>query len=358
MMRTLKTLLLAAGLCALSCTASRAEVNFSINVAPPLLPVYEQPLCPTDGYLWTPGYWAYDDGGYFWVPGVWVSPPRVGFLWTPGYWGFNDGLYVFNEGYWGPHVGFYGGVNYGYGYGGYGYGGGAWRGDRFAYNTAVTRVNTSVIRNTYVDNHVNQHVTDSRASFNGRGGVTVRPNAEQRQAASAAHVAPTGEQMEHRQAASRDTGSRAAANGGRPATTAVDRVRGQGQGGAERASRDSAVANDRHQGQGREQRAAERQQAATVHPQQGVVGHVPQERAQQSSEGGRRAEAQQGQREAAGQRAQSGERQAQREAAGQRVQARQRQAQAQPAQRQERQAERGQGERKEKGQKHDGQERQ
>ncbi len=101
MMRTLKTLLLAAGLCALSCTVARAEVNFSITVAPPLLPVYEQPLCPTDGYLWTPGYWAYDDGGYYWVEGVWVAPPRVGFLWTPGYWGFGDGFYAFHTGYWG-----------------------------------------------------------------------------------------------------------------------------------------------------------------------------------------------------------------------------------------------------------------
>ena len=26
-----------------------------------------------------------------------------------------------NAGYWGPHVGFYGGINYGYGYGGVGY---------------------------------------------------------------------------------------------------------------------------------------------------------------------------------------------------------------------------------------------
>src|SRR5439155_26448997 len=67
--------------------ASRAQVSVgvSVRVGPPALPVYEQPPCPVEGYLWTPGYWAYGDEGYYWVPGVWVAPPRVGVLWTPGY---------------------------------------------------------------------------------------------------------------------------------------------------------------------------------------------------------------------------------------------------------------------------------
>ena len=52
-------------------------VGISVNFGPPPLPVYEQPICPGDGYLWTPGYWAYDDeDGYYWVPGTWVEPPR------------------------------------------------------------------------------------------------------------------------------------------------------------------------------------------------------------------------------------------------------------------------------------------
>ena len=71
---------------------SFAQVNVSITVAPPMLPVYEQPLCPTEGYLWTPGYWAYGPAGYYWVPGVWVAPPQPGFLWTPGYWGLVGGF--------------------------------------------------------------------------------------------------------------------------------------------------------------------------------------------------------------------------------------------------------------------------
>src|SRR5262249_10457129 len=34
-------------------------VGVSIGIAPPVLPVYDQPLCPGPGYIWTPGYWAY-----------------------------------------------------------------------------------------------------------------------------------------------------------------------------------------------------------------------------------------------------------------------------------------------------------
>ena len=69
------------------------SVGVSINIAPPALPVYVQPPCPEVGYIWTPGYWAWDDGDYYWVPGTWVSAPSVGLLWTPGYWGWGDGGY-------------------------------------------------------------------------------------------------------------------------------------------------------------------------------------------------------------------------------------------------------------------------
>ena len=70
-------------------------VGISVNFGPPALPVYEQPICPDDGYLWTPGYWAYDDDdGYYWVPGTWVEAPQVGFLWTPGYWGWGGSAFL------------------------------------------------------------------------------------------------------------------------------------------------------------------------------------------------------------------------------------------------------------------------
>src|SRR5215831_20741627 len=112
-------------------SASPAQIAVSITIGPPALPIYEQPICPGDGYIWTPGYWAYGPDGYFWVPGTWVLPPTVGYLWTPGYWGWGDGVYLWHAGYWGPHIGFYGGINYGFGYTGVGYAGGFWRGGVF-----------------------------------------------------------------------------------------------------------------------------------------------------------------------------------------------------------------------------------
>ena len=160
-------------------TASNAQiaVGVSIRVGPPALPVYPQPICPGAGYIWTPGYWAYGPDGYYWVPGTWVVAPAVGLLWTPGYWGWGGGFYAWHAGYWGPHVGFYGGINDGFGYGGVGFVGGEWRGGAFAYNTAVTNVNTTVIHNTYVNNTViNKTVVNNNVSYNGGpGGTSARP---------------------------------------------------------------------------------------------------------------------------------------------------------------------------------------
>ena len=64
--------LLIAFLFAIAATSfmASAQVVLSVTIAPPALPIYAQPMCPGDGYIWTPGYWSYDDdGGYYWVPG-------------------------------------------------------------------------------------------------------------------------------------------------------------------------------------------------------------------------------------------------------------------------------------------------
>src|SRR6516165_4508582 len=166
---------------------AQIAVGLSITVAPPVLPVYTQPPIPGPGYLWTPGYRAYGPEGYYWVPGTWVLPPSVGLLWTPGYWGFVGGAYVFNAGYWGPHVGFYGGVNYGFGYGGAGFAGGRWVGNSFAYNQSVTNVNVTVVHNTYNETVVN-NVAVNRVSYNGgSGGLTATPTTQERIAAQEQH---------------------------------------------------------------------------------------------------------------------------------------------------------------------------
>jgi hypothetical protein len=222
-------LLLVSSLAA-STAYAQVSIGVSVRIAPPALPVYTQPPCPVDGYLWTPGYWAYaDDGGYYWVPGVWVAPPRIGFLWTPGYWGYEGGIYAFHQGYWGRHIGFYGGVNYGYGYGGAGYVGGRWAGNSFQYNTAVVNVNNTVVHNTYINKTVinnNVTVNNNHTSFNGPGGVNAQARPEEMAAAREQHVQPTNDQINHQQVAGKDHNQFASANNGRPATTAMNKVGG------------------------------------------------------------------------------------------------------------------------------------
>jgi hypothetical protein len=225
-------------------TYAQVSIGISVHIAPPALPVYTQPPCPTDGYLWTPGYWAYNqDGGYYWVPGVWVAPPTVGYLWTPGYWGYDGSIYAFHEGYWGRHIGFYGGVNYGYGYGGSGFVGGRWAGNSFQYNTAVVNVNNTVVHNTYINKTVinnNVTVNNNHTSFNGPGGVTAQARPEEQAAAREQHVQPTSEQLNHRQVAGNDRNQFASVNNGRPATAAMNSVNGNRFNAAGRTARVSA----------------------------------------------------------------------------------------------------------------------
>jgi hypothetical protein len=198
-------------------------IGISVRIGPPALPVYEQPICPGAGMLWTPGYWSWDDDdGYYWVPGTWVMAP-VGMLWTPGYWGWNDGLYVWNGGYWGPHIGFYGGINYGFGYGGVGFGGGEWRGGAFFYNTAVMHVDTVSITNVYVNRTVIVN-NDSHVAFNGgEGGVAARPTPAEEVAAREPHTPPIAAQVQQAHAASQNKALFASNNHGAPAVAATAR---------------------------------------------------------------------------------------------------------------------------------------
>lgn len=205
--------------------ASFAGVFISVGIAPPALPVYTQPICPGQGYLWTPGYWAYGPDGYYWVPGVWVQPPTVGYLWTPGYWGWGGSAFLWHAGYWGPHVGFYGGVNYGFGYIGTGYEGGYWNHGVFAYNRSVNNINVTNVHNVYNKTVIVDNNTYNRVSYNGgNGGLQARASAQEMAAAHEQHVQATQNQMEHQQFASQNRAQLASVNQGHPAIAAQARV--------------------------------------------------------------------------------------------------------------------------------------
>jgi hypothetical protein len=211
--------------------SSQAQIVISVELPPPPLPVYEQPPIPGPEWLWTPGYWAYDDDfGYYWVPGTWVQAPRPGLLWTPGYWAFENGVYRYFAGYWADRVGFYGGVDYGYGYTGSDYEGGHWEGEHFFYNRTVNNITGVNITNVYSKTVIVNN--GPRVSYNGgQGGLNLRPTPEQVAVTHEQHVEPTAVQREHIQTASQNPALRETQNKGKPPVAATQRpndFKGQG----------------------------------------------------------------------------------------------------------------------------------
>jgi hypothetical protein len=189
---------------------------------PPALPEYDQPPLPAPGYYWTPGYWAWNNYDYYWVPGVWVEPPQPGLLWTPGYWAFVAGVYAFTPGYWGPHVGFYGGIDYGFGYNGAGYFGGRWDNGRYFYNSAANNLGAAHITNVY-NQTVVYNTTINRASFNGGPGGVAKPTAEELLAEKETHIPASRLQVDQARASGMRAEQFVSTNQGKPAIAATTR---------------------------------------------------------------------------------------------------------------------------------------
>ena len=219
--RSIRSLLLALAMLSVSAVSS-AQVLLSVNFGPPALPVYEQPVIPSEGFIWVPGYWAWSPVGYYWVPGTWALAPEPGLLWTPGYWAYDSELYYWHPGYWGPVVGYYGGIPYGFGYPGTGYYGGYWRGRQYYYNQTVNNVSTTNIRNVYSTTVVENTTIVNRVSYNGGpGGTTARPTPAELAAARQRQVPPTPVQTQHEHAASTNRSLLASENQGRPPIAAT-----------------------------------------------------------------------------------------------------------------------------------------
>jgi hypothetical protein len=230
-MRTVRSsvlaLMLSAASAAILAGTAQAQVSIDIgaNIAPPPLPFYEQPVIPAEGYIWVPGFWAWDDAqaDYYWVPGTWVEPPQPELLWTPAYWGWLDGRYLFHPGYWGREVGFYGGIDYGFGYTGEGYSGGRWDNGQFFYNRSVNNVENVHITNVYNQTVVVNNRTNNVSFNGGNGGTVARPTPQQETIARERHVEATPVQRQHIEAASKDRALFSKQNRGEPAVAATPR---------------------------------------------------------------------------------------------------------------------------------------
>ncbi len=204
---------------------AQIAVDVSVDVPPPPLPYYEQPPIPAEGYIWAPGYWGWDPvvQDYYWVPGTWVEPPEPELLWTPAWWGWVDGRYGFHPGYWGREVGFYGGIDYGFGYTGEGYYGGRWDHGVFFYNRTVNNFTNVRISNVYNERVVINN-NAGRASFNGgNGGIQARPTPQQERFARERHIEATPVQRRHAEVASKDRALFSKQNHGEPAIGATSR---------------------------------------------------------------------------------------------------------------------------------------
>jgi hypothetical protein len=213
---------------------AQSQVSLHITIAPPPLPIYVQPQVPGEGYIWTPGYWAWspDGGDYYWVPGTWVRAPNTGDLWTPGYWAFENAAYFWRVGYWGRSVGYYGGLNYGHGYTGSGYQGGHWDHGNFRYNRAASHVDSRFARQAY-DARVVNHAPASRVSFHG--------GPQRREGPAAGRGGPTVDQLRHEQQALTTPAQRASNSQGVPPVAATRRPSEFAAPGVERAHADPGL---------------------------------------------------------------------------------------------------------------------
>lgn len=231
-------------------SSARIAIGVTVNFGPPALPYYVQPPCPEPGYIWTPGYWAWDPVyGYYWVPGTWIQPPFVGALWTPGYWDYDDGGYVWNAGYWGPAVGYYGGIDYGYGYTGVGYEGGYWNRHHFYYNRSVNNVTNVHVTNVY-NRPVQEHFREQHISYHGGpGGTRGGPTQAQLAAARQRRSAAVGAQRREMLLARSNPVERARVNHGRPGIAATRRPGAFKGHGAVPAKRPSAPYHEHPRGQ-------------------------------------------------------------------------------------------------------------
>ena len=76
---------------------AHAQINVNINIAPPA-PRYEVVPTVRQGYVWAPGYWAWQGQDYRWVRGRQIAQ-RPGQRWVADHWEEGN---RYRAGYWEP----------------------------------------------------------------------------------------------------------------------------------------------------------------------------------------------------------------------------------------------------------------
>ncbi|HEX5538631.1 MAG TPA: YXWGXW repeat-containing protein [Methylophilaceae bacterium] len=79
-------------------TLAMADVSVVIGVAPPLPYYYPQPAARS-GYVWSPGYWQWQQRRHVWIDGRWLHA-RPGYRWVPESWHQRGSNYQFEPGRW------------------------------------------------------------------------------------------------------------------------------------------------------------------------------------------------------------------------------------------------------------------
>ncbi len=94
--RLVKTVLLSISLA--GAAAVSAQVTFSINVGPPPL-IFEPIPYMAPGYVWAPGYWAWNNDSHIWIRGRTIYQ-RPGYRWEPDRWEQRGANYYRRPGNW------------------------------------------------------------------------------------------------------------------------------------------------------------------------------------------------------------------------------------------------------------------
>jgi hypothetical protein len=85
---------------ATSCVSAAPRGRVYVRVGPPAPIVETRVVAPGPGYVWIPGFHAWDGRAYVWRPGRWERGPRASARWVPARWVRDRRGWYLVEGHW------------------------------------------------------------------------------------------------------------------------------------------------------------------------------------------------------------------------------------------------------------------